>query len=185
MIAADQTESRAALSTSRRSCLCPSVRASIGWLLVSSCLLTQLGCGSLSDPATQFAYCLEAAATARSLGSTTTNATCDLGMPGEFLLVLHPQGALREQDLVSAGVSTALLDEFRILRITDNAAIYVVATGPGVTGFGTSRSIRSTRTTYQQRFINIERVMVLAKDTQPVGVDITGPPGRREVVAVH
>jgi hypothetical protein len=106
-------------------------------------------------------------------------------MPGEFLVVLHPQGALREQELVSAGVLPELLPEFRILRTSDNSAVYVVATGPAVTGSGTTRSIRSTRTTYQERFINIERLMVLAKGTQPVGVDIAGPPGRPAVVAIH
>lgn len=185
MTAGSEAAYRAGRGAPRRAWHSPSVATPISWLVIGGCLLAQLGCSSLSDPATQLADCMEAATRTRPWGAATTSATCDLGMPGEFLLVLHPQGALREQELVSAGVSSELLPEFQILRIGDNSAIYVVATGPAVTGLGTTRSIRSTRTTYQKRFINIERLMVLAKGSQPVGVDIAGPPGRVAVVAIH
>lgn len=184
MTAANETESRIGRNA-RRGWLFPSVQTTICWLLVGGCVFAQLGCGALADPATQLAYCMEAATRTRARGAATTRATCDLGMAGEFLVVLHPQGALREQELLSAGVEPELLREFRTLRITDNAAIYVLATGPAVSGFGATRSIRSTRTTYQERFINIERLLVLAKGTQPVGVDIAGPPERIAVVAIH
>ena len=57
-------------------------------------------------------------------------------MPGSYLVVLHPEGALREEQLVSAGLQQALLPELQELRLGTNPAIYVIATDPGVSGTG-------------------------------------------------
>lgn len=112
--------------------------------------------------------------------------TCDLKLSSQYLVVLHPAGELREEELVKAGVAPTLLDEFRALRISDNPAIYVVATDPAVTGVGANRSIRSTRTTYQQRFVEIDRPLVVVKRAlQPVRVELSGTIERRVVSGIH
>jgi hypothetical protein len=106
-------------------------------------------------------------------------------MPGSYLAVLHPEGALREEQLVSAGLPPALLPELRGLRLGNEPALYVIATDPGVSGTGASRSILSSWTTYQMHFVQSDKVMVLAKTTQPVNVDLGGSPERRAIQAIH
>jgi hypothetical protein len=150
------------------------------------CLILQAGCSWLSDPATRLAYCLEGAVSQQSREGTTTEASCDLEMPGSYMVVLHPEGTLRDEQLVSAGLPPALLPELRLLRSDGgHPAIYVIATDPGVNGTGTSRSILSTRTTYQDRFIEIDKLLLLAKSTQPVKVNIGGSREHRVIDALH
>ena len=52
-------------------------------------------------------------------------------------------------------------------------------------GQGASRSILSSWTTYQMRSAQIDKLMVLAKTTQPVRIDVGGSPERRVIEAVH
>jgi hypothetical protein len=151
----------------------------------AGCLILQLGCSAMSDPAVRFAYCLEEAVKEPMRDGAATQASCDLKKSGSYLVVLQPEGALRDEQLVSAGVPQSLLPELREMRFSDNAAIFVIATDPGVSGFGASRSIKSSWTTYQMRFVQIDKLMVLAKTTQPVSVDIGGSPERRVIEAIH
>ena len=145
--------------------------------------MPQLGCGSPSDPSTRFAYCVEEAVKQSSDGAA--QASCDLQMPGSYLVVLHPQGALREEELASTGLPPDLVSEVRVLRLTDQPGIFVIATNPGLTGTGTDRSTPSSRTTYQMNFVQIDRLMVLAKTAPPVRVDLGGPPDRRVIEGIH
>jgi len=152
---------------------------------VALCLTLHLGCGLLSDPATSLAYCVEEAITNHAGNDSATQATCDLDHPGRYLVVLHPRGALLEGELTAAGLTSDLLAEMRVLRIGVQPAIYVISTDPGVSGTGTDRSRLSQRTTSQMHFVQIDTLMVLAKATQPVIVDIGGPPGRRVIERIH
>jgi hypothetical protein len=153
--------------------------------VVAGCLILQLGCSWLSDPAVRLAYCVEGAVKEQPRDGAATQASCDLEMPGSYLVVLHPEGALREEQVVSAGLPMALLPELRVLRLGNNPAIYVIATDPGVSGTGSARSTRSSWTTYQMNFVQIDKLMVLTKTTQPVRVDVGGSPERRVIEAVH
>jgi hypothetical protein len=153
--------------------------------VVAICLMLQPGCDWLSDPAVRLAYCVERAAREHPRDGTATHVSCDLKMPGSYVVVLHPEGALRDQRLVSAGLPQALLPELGVLRLGEQPAIYVIATDPGVSGTGSSRSIRSSWTTYQMKFVLIDSLMVLAKTTQPVRVDIAGPAERPVIEGVH
>lgn len=148
-------------------------------------MILQLGCSWLSDPAVRLAYCVEAAAREQPRDGAATQVSCDLRMPGSYLVVLHPDGALREEQVVSEGFPQALLPELRVLRLGNNPAIYVIATDPSVSGTGSSRSILSSWTTYQMHSAQIDKLMVLAKNTQPVRVDVGGSPERRVIEAVH
>jgi len=153
--------------------------------VVAIWLLLQAGCGWLSDPAVRFAYCLEQAVKEHPRDSTVTHASCDLKLPGSYVVVLHPEGTLGDKQLVLAGLPQALLPELRELRFGDEPAIYVIATDPGVRGTGADRSTRSSRTTYQMRFVQIDSLMVLAKSMQPVEVVIGGPAARPAIEGVN
>ena len=153
--------------------------------LVAIVLAAQLGCNSLSDPAVRLAYCLEGAIKAHARDGATFNASCDLKMSGSYLVVLHPEGELSDEQLVSAGMPRPLLAELRALRIGDRPAVYVIAADPAVSGTGAGRSSLSSRTTYQNNFVRIARLMVVAKTTQPVGVEIGGPPDARVIEGIR
>jgi hypothetical protein len=149
-------------------------------------MLLQLGCDWLSDPAVRLAYCVEAAVNDHPRDGAATHASCDLEMPGSYVVILHPAGALGDEQLVSAGLPQSLLPEFRLLRESGNQpAIYVIAADPRVSGTGSGRSIRSSFTTYQMNFVQIDRLMVLAKATQPVTVDLGGPVERLVIDGIH
>jgi hypothetical protein len=59
--------------------------------------------------------------------------------PAAYLVVLHPKGALPDEQLLSAGLPQALLPELLELRIRERPAIYVMATGADVRGAGANR----------------------------------------------
>ena len=152
---------------------------------IASCLAIQLGCIWQADPAIRLAYCVEEAIEEQPRGDAPTRASCDLNMTGSYLVVLHPQGALREEELASTGVPPDLLAELRVLRLTEQPGILVLATDPGVSGTGNDRSVLSSRTTYQMNFVQIDRLMTLAKTAPPVSVDIGGSPERRVIEGIH
>ena len=149
------------------------------------CLILQLGCSWQSDPATRLAYCVEEAVKELPRDGVPTQANCDLKMPGSYLVVLHPKGALRDEELRLTGLSPDLLAEVRLLRLTEQPGILVIATDPGMSGNGTDRSTLSSRTTYQMHFVQVDRLMVLAKTTQPLSGDVGGSPGRRVIDGIH
>lgn len=153
--------------------------------VVAGCLILQLGCSWRPDAAERLAHCLKEAIEEQPREGAIIRASCDLEMPGSYLVVLHPEGALREEQVVSAGLPSTLLSELRELRLGTNPGIYVISTDPGVSGIGTGRTILSKWTTSQMHFVQIDNTMVLAKTMQPVSVDIGGPPDRRVIEAIH
>jgi hypothetical protein len=154
-------------------------------VVVAAGLLFQLGCAWVTDAAVRFADCAEAAVDKHTRDGAAAQVSCDLQIPGSYFVVLHPAGALREQELASAGLPLALLPELRVLRIGVNPSIYVIATGPDVTGVGADRSIRSSRTTSQIHFVEIDEVMVHAGTDQPVRIEIAGSVERPVIASVH
>jgi hypothetical protein len=154
------------------------------WVAVSIGLALQFGCSLSPDPAIRLADCVEDAVD-RSAGSLSSWADCDLKMRGSYLIVLHPQGDLADDQLMSAGLPKSLLPEFRALRIGERPAIYVIATGPDVSGVGSGRTTLSSWTTSQNNFVQIDRVMILARDTQHVSVDVGGPIERRVIARLN
>jgi len=132
------------------------------------------------DPAEAFSQCMEDAIKI-SPSSMTTSVSCHVNL-GSYVLILHPQGQLTDDELTTAGVSAAILPELRALRIGDQPAIYVIANGPGVSGIGINRTIKSSRTTAQALFVRIDRLFFQAKTiSQPVIVTITGPAGAKVI----
>ena len=150
-------------------------------LIVIVGLTPHVGCGSfMTDPAVRLAYCLEGAV--KDAGaSATAQANCDLKISGSYLVVLHPAGEVSDAQLTAAGVSPDVVQEVRALRIADRPAIYVVSVDAGVTGTGTGRSVLSSRTTYQNNFIRIDRLMAVVKTSPPVNVTIGGAAGARVI----
>ena len=120
------------------------------WVAVSIGLALQFGCSLSPDPAIRLADCVKDAVD-RSAGSLASWANCDLKMRGSYLIVLHPQGYLSDDQLISAGLPKSLLPEFRALRIGERPAIYVIATGPDVSGVGSDRTTLSSWTTSPKR----------------------------------
>jgi hypothetical protein len=141
-------------------------------------VMLQLGCAWWPDASIRFKDCAEEATAKHARDGAAAQASCDLQVPGSYLVVLHPAGALREEELAAAGLPSALLPELRGLRLGENPAIYVIATDPGVSGVGTERTIRSNWTTSQMHFVQIDKVMVLARTTPPVTIDVAGPAER-------
>lgn len=140
-------------------------------------LLGTLGCSLLTDPAVRIAQCTERAAESldRS-GSDHTVTTCPphSQIHGQYLVVLHPEGQLSDEELIQGGVPQGLLPFLRQLRLGDSAAVYVF---PG-------ESVRAaSRTTYQKRFVHIPRLFVLEKETRgPVRIAVAETPRGKEIV---
>jgi hypothetical protein len=152
---------------------------------VAACLMVQMACAFTPDAATRFADCVEQAIDEAPRDAATIQVTCDLERPGRYLVVLHPQGELREAELAAAGLTPDLVAEMRVMRIGVQPSIYVISTDPGVTGTGTDRSPLSNRTTSQMHFVQIEKLMALTRTTQPVTIDIGGPQERRVITGVR
>jgi len=148
-------------------------------------LTVQLGCDKLSDPAVRLAYCMEDGIKTSQAAATSITVKCDLKLAGSYVVVLHPDGKKTDEELLADGVPADVIPELRVMRIGDNASIYVISTGSNVSGTGTGRTVLSSRTTYQNNFVRIDKLMVLAKSSQPVAVEIGGASGARVVQSIR
>ena len=149
-----------------------------------ACLVFQLGCGMLSDPAVRLANCMEDGLK-NSKADAFTRVNCDLKQPGNYVVVLHPDGQRNDDELRTGGVPDDVIPELRAMRIGDNASIYVISTDPKVTGTGVNRTVKSSRTTYQNNFVHIDKLIVLSKTTPLVAVEIAGPAGARTIQSIR
>jgi hypothetical protein len=140
-------------------------------------LLGVLGCSLLTDPAVQIARCTERAAKslARSGGDrAVANCPPHSRIHGQYLVVLHPEGQLSDEELIQGGVPPGLLPFLRKFRLGDSAAVYVF---PGESARAASR------TTYQKRFVHIPRLFVLERETRgPVRIAVAETPRGKEIV---
>ncbi len=152
-------------------------------LLIGVALLS--ACNSFSDPAVRLADCMGEAISAAVPTTAVIEASCDLKLAGNYLVVLHPNGELSDEQLLAGGVPEPVVPELRAMRIGDNASIYVISTDPGVKGTASQRTTLSSRTTSQNKFVRIEKLIVQAKTSQPVIVEIGGPGTARAIQAIR
>jgi hypothetical protein len=147
--------------------------------------MPQYDCDPFSDPATRLATCLERAIKAQAGSRAMVHASCDIKIVGRYIVVLHPAGELSRDELVQAGLPDALVPELRAMRLRGSPAIYVIAADKTVTGFGAGRSVMSSRTSAQSTFVQINTLMVVTKNAQPVAVAVGGSPTVRVIERVR
>ncbi|MFN7941082.1 MAG: hypothetical protein U0X73_05760 [Thermoanaerobaculia bacterium] len=133
-------------------------------------LLTQIACATVADPAVRLARCMKQAARAGALASS-----CDLRVPGAYLVVLCPQGDLKDADLLAAGVPAKELERVRQLRLGSRPAVLVIPD---------AAAGRPTRSTFQARYVRIPRALAaqvesggsldLQLSRDPTGLQVTG-----------
>jgi hypothetical protein len=139
------------------------------------------------DAAIQLSECMDAAIKAAPATQPTVFASCRLtSATTAFQVILLPDGEVTDAQLLAGGVPESLLEEVRALRYgSTRAEICVIATGPGVTGIGVKRTVKSSFTTSQSFFVKIDHLMVLAKNDAPVEVTIAGPGGARVIEKIE
>jgi len=147
--------------------------------------MPQYDCDPFSDPAARLATCLERAIKAQAGTRSMVHASCDIKITGRYVIVLHPAGELGRDELVSAGLPDALVQELRSMRMRGNPAIYVIAADKTVSGYGAGRSIMSSRTSVQTAFVQINTLMVVTKNTQPVSIAVGGTPTVRVIERIR
>lgn len=133
--------------------------------LLTAGLTLCLGCSLLTDPAVRLAQCVERGSEAFE-GSSQEHAAqpCRLGTDGGYLVVLHPQGQLSDEELIRGGVPERLVPLLRQLRNGDNEQVLVFP-------FESPRA--ASRTTYQHRFARIPQLLVLEKrKPEPVVIEL-------------
>lgn len=136
------------------------------------------GCSSFTDPAVRLAKCVERHS--RSLDRSSQDrfsAPCRLGTENGYVVVLHPQGQLSDEELIQGGVPKGLLPFFREFRKGDNEQVFVFP----------SESVRyASRTTYQHRFARIPQLLVLEKKkAEPVVIELLKSEDAREITGVQ
>jgi len=143
---------------------------------VLCCLALQLGCDKLTDPAVRLANCIEEGVKKADDAATSIDLNCDVKLAGNYVVVLHPAGEKTDDQLLTGGVPASALAAVRALRNGDHAAIYVIAM---------DKQTPDSRTTYQNRFVQIDHVMAATKSSQPVSISIGGAAGARVVQALR
>ena len=153
--------------------------------LATLALVLAVGCDAMSDPAVRLATCVESAINDAVPSTPDIEATCDLKLAGNYLVVLHPSGELTDEQLLAGGVPEPVLPELRKMRIGDRASIYVISTDANVKGTGADRTTLSSRTTSQNKFVKIDKLIVQTKSSQPVVVNIGGAATERVIQTIH
>ncbi len=103
--------------------------------------------------------------------------SCELGVDGGYVVLLHPEGNQTDDQLIEAGLPADMIDEVRALRLGPEEAIYVFPNDPAVL---------PSRTTYQRRYVSIPEAMVAVKASlDPVVINLAGPYEDRFVVSLH
>ena len=134
--------------------------------------MPQYDCDPLAEPATRLERCIERTVKQMKRQGEVVHATCDLKLPGRFVVVLHPPGELSNDELITAGLPESLVPELRALRMKGSPAMYVMAADRTVTGTGGQRTVQSSRTTTQSTFVEINELMVVTRITQPLTVEV-------------
>lgn len=143
--------------------------------------MSQYDCDPLAEPATRLQSCLERASKQLKRAGEMMHVPCDLKLPGRYTVVLHPPGEIGQDDLVSAGLPESLVPELRAMRMKGGPAIYVFAADRNVKGIGSQRTVPSSRATEQSTFLEINELMVVSRNTQPLTIEV-GRTGRMTVV---
>jgi len=140
------------------------------------CIAALPSCSMFSDPAVRLAYCVEEGVKKSKSAATSIEVNCDLKVSGNYVVVLHPSGEKTDAELTTNGVPASVIPAVRALRNGDHPAIYVVAT---------DKQTPDSRTTYQNNFAVIDRVMAVSKSSQPVTVLIGGPADARLILGIR
>lgn len=140
--------------------------------IVAMASMPQYDCDPLAEPATRLENCIHRAVNQLKRPGEVINMTCDLKLPGRFVIVLHPPGTLSQEELTNAGVPESLIPELRAMRLRGDPAIYVFSVDRDVTGTGSRRTVPSSRTNTQSTFVQINDLLVVTRQTQPVSIDV-------------
>jgi hypothetical protein len=143
-------------------------------VVLGSGLVLCLGCAHFTDPAVRLARCMEREARALDGSShERMERACRLGTPGGYLVILHPEGTLSDEELLRGGVPQSMVTFLRRFRIGTHEAVYV---------FPFESVKHASRTTYQHRFVRIPQLMVLERATpEPVVVQLVKAQDAMEV----
>jgi hypothetical protein len=145
-------------------------------VLVLSFVL-QWSCSAAIDPAVRLAYSLEKRVQEHRSEGGPFQATCELDMPCGYVVVLHPDGELTTEQLITAGLSRSQVEAIRSLRLGPNAAIYVLPSDP---------AMPNSRTTHQRTFVRIPQVLVVHKSSSELlTVSFAGAPEARFIQSIQ
>jgi hypothetical protein len=147
-------------------------------VLLSAGLALGFGCSLFTDPAVRLARCVERGSESLDRSSQERSSQpCRLGTRGGYLVVLHPQGQLSDEELLRGGVPEGLLPFLRQFRNGDNEQVFVFP----------SESVRAaSRTTYQHRFARIPQLLVLEKKrSEPVVIELRQSPEAPEIASLR
>lgn len=131
--------------------------------------------GGCTDPAVRLASCIERNLTNTSAGASPTRLSCDTRLKGTYLLVLHPQKELSDMELTTAGVPPDQIDNVRQLRL-GGESIYVLPL---------EYQEAASRTTYQSRFVEIQRPLARIKTDSRVIFEVINAKGRPQIVSIR
>ena len=141
--------------------------------------MQQYDCDPMAEPATRLEKCIYRAVKQLKRPGEIVNVTCDLKLPGRFVIVLHPPGTLSHDELLTGGVPDSL--------VPNCGPCACVATPrctsfhrQNVKGIGNARTVPSSRTTTQSTFVEINELLVASRNTQPVSIDV----GKTQTTAV-
>ena len=142
--------------------------------------MPQYDCDPMAEPAQRLEHCIERAVKLLKRRGEIRNTTCDLKLPGRFVIVLHPPGTLSGEELMTGGVPESLLPELRAMRMKGDPGIYVFSVDKNVKGVGSNRTVQSSRTNTQSTFLQINELFVVTLNKQPITIDV----GKTETSAV-
>ena len=155
-------------------------RIGVQLTIIAMASMPQWDCDPMAEPATRLEHCIERAISQMQRPGEMAHAACDLKLEGRYTVVLHPAGEVSNDDLVSAGLPEALVPELRAMRQRRGPAMYVLSAERSTTGIGAKRTVESSRTTSQSTFVEINELMVVTRNTQPVTVEV----GRTTTTAI-
>lgn len=148
--------------------------------IVAMGAMQQYDCDPMAEPATRLEKCIYRAVKQLKRPGEIVNTTCDLKLPGRFVIVLHPPGTLSHEELLAGGVPDSLVPELRAMRMRGDPAMYVFSADRNVKGIGSARTVPSSRTNTQSTFVEINELLVASRNTQPVTIDV----GKTQTTAV-
>ncbi len=149
------------------------MRTITGLLLALLAGLSATGC---SDAAVKLAYCLEAGANKlASTGDSESSRDCDLGLQGQYTVVLYPAKDAADSDLSRVGLSDRMKQTVGRLRLGPYESIYVIPQ---------EKQEAPSRTTYQKRSVIIPELMAIEKYDDDVSVILRKTPDGIAVVEI-
>ena len=140
--------------------------------IVAMGAMQQYDCDPMAEPATRLEKCIYRAVQQLKRPGQLVTTTCDLKLPGRFVIVLHPPGTLGQEELTMAGVPESLVPELRAMRMKGDPAMYVFSIDRNVKGTGSNRTVPSSRTNTQSTFVEINELLVATRNTQPITIDV-------------